>query len=135
MLSLPNKNFQPILFTYPFQSLANVRICVEAEISAQICLKVRNFHWKIVNFAQRSDSLCLRRLGDTPPDPHLSHFSLTDIDYPGLKIMTSYIMYNILKPSVFWKIWQRGPLTSFLGGEGVSDGLDPTLIISNDKLK
>jgi len=21
--------------------------------------------------------------------------------------MTSYIIYNILKPSVFWKIWQR----------------------------
>jgi len=22
--------------------------------------------------------------------------------------MTSYIMYDILKPSVIWKIWQRG---------------------------
>jgi len=31
MLSLPNKNFQPILFTYPFQSLAIVRIRFEAE--------------------------------------------------------------------------------------------------------
>jgi len=31
-LSMPNKNFQSILFTYPFQSLAIVRICFEAEI-------------------------------------------------------------------------------------------------------
>jgi len=23
--------------------------------------------------------------------------------------MTSYIMHDILKPSVFWKIWRRGP--------------------------
>jgi len=30
--------------------------------------------------------------------------------------MTSYIMYDILKPSVIWKIWQRGAPTSFLGG-------------------
>jgi len=30
--------------------------------------------------------------------------------------MTSYIMYDILKPPVFWNIWQRGPLTSFLRG-------------------
>jgi len=32
--------------------------------------------------------------------------------------MTSYIMYNILKVSVFWKIWRRsgGALTSFRGG-------------------
>jgi len=22
--------------------------------------------------------------------------------------MTSYIMYDILKPPVFWKIWERG---------------------------
>jgi len=41
--------------------------------------------------------------------------------------MTSYIMYVILKPSVFWKIWQRGPITSFLGGRWASDGLDPAL--------
>jgi len=27
-----NQKFQPILFTYPFQSLAIVRICFEAEI-------------------------------------------------------------------------------------------------------
>jgi len=32
--------------------------------------------------------------------------------------MTSYIMYDILKPSVFWKIWRRGPIWSFLGGLG-----------------
>jgi len=40
--------------------------------------------------------------------------------------MTSYIVYDILKPSVFWKIWWRGPLTLFMGGG--SDGLDPTLL-------
>jgi len=33
--------------------------------------------------------------------------------------MTSYIMYNILKPSaMIWKIWQGG-LTLFLWGEGL----------------
>jgi len=37
-------------------------------------------------------------------------------------------MYDILKPSVFWKIWRRGPLTSLLGGG--SDGLDPALTAS-----
>jgi len=31
------------LFTYPFQSLAIVRICFEEEIYAETCLKVRNF--------------------------------------------------------------------------------------------
>jgi len=30
--------------------------------------------------------------------------------------MTSYIMYDILKLSVFWKIWRRRGLTLFLGG-------------------
>jgi len=44
MLSLSNKHFQAILFTYPFQSLAIVRICFEAEIQAQICLKGRKFY-------------------------------------------------------------------------------------------
>jgi len=32
LLSLPNKNFHSILFAYPFQSFAIVRICFEAEI-------------------------------------------------------------------------------------------------------
>jgi len=40
--------------------------------------------------------------------------------------MMSLIMYDILKPSVFWKIWQRGSLSSFLGVGG-SDGLGPAL--------
>jgi len=43
-----------------------------------------------------------------------------------LQIMTSHIMYDILKPSVFWKIWRRGALRNFRGGGG-SDGLDPVL--------
>jgi len=30
--------------------------------------------------------------------------------------MTSYIMYDILKPSMFWKVWRRGPLLHFCGG-------------------
>jgi len=34
--------------------------------------------------------------------------------------MTPYIMYDILKPSGFWKIWQRRPLTSFLKGAGMA---------------
>jgi len=39
--------------------------------------------------------------------------------------MTSFIVYDILNPSVFWKIWQRELLTSFLVGSG---GLDPALL-------
>jgi len=39
-----NKNFQPILFPYPFQSSAIVRICFEAGIQAQICLKLCHFY-------------------------------------------------------------------------------------------
>jgi len=31
--------------------------------------------------------------------------------------MTSYIMYDTLKPPVFWKNCEEGPLTSFLGME------------------
>jgi len=42
--------------------------------------------------------------------------------------MTS-LMYDILKPSVLWKIWRRGLLISFL--EGGSDGLDPALVASH----
>jgi len=34
-------------------------------------------------------------------------------------------MYDILKPSVFWKIWQRGA-PYFISG-GASDGLDLAL--------
>jgi len=41
--------------------------------------------------------------------------------------MTSYIMHDVLKPSAFWKIWWRRPLTSFLGEGGGSDGLDLAL--------
>jgi len=37
--------------------------------------------------------------------------------------MTSFIMYDVLKPSVFRKIWRRGPLTSFLGGRGSDKGV------------
>jgi len=33
--------------------------------------------------------------------------------------MTSYIMYNILKLSVIWKIWRRGILILFRGEGGV----------------
>jgi len=44
-------------------------------------------------------------------------FSLTDIDYIRLQIMTtSYIMYDILKPSMIWKVGKGEPLTSFLVG-------------------
>jgi len=36
-----------------------------------------------------------------------------------LQIMTSYIMYDILKPSVFWKIWRRrAPYFIFFFGGG-----------------
>jgi len=39
--------------------------------------------------------------------------------------MMSYIMYDILKPSVFWKILRReAPI--FISG-GASDSLDPAL--------
>jgi len=37
------KRFLPILFTYPFQTYAIVRIYFEAGIYAQICLKVSYF--------------------------------------------------------------------------------------------
>jgi len=33
-----------------------------------------------------------------------------------MQIMTSYIMYDILKPSVLWKIWRRGTLNFISGG-------------------
>jgi len=44
--------------------------------------------------------------------------------------MTFYIFYDILKPSVFWKIWRKGA-SNFIswGGLGGSDGLDPSLLI------
>jgi len=38
--------------------------------------------------------------------------------------MMSYIMYDILKPSVLWKLGEKGPITAFMGA---SDGLDPAL--------
>jgi len=42
--------------------------------------------------------------------------------------MTSFIMRDILKPSAFWKIWERGPPWFFLGGGGGGiNGLDPAL--------
>jgi len=40
--------------------------------------------------------------------------------------MAVYVLYDILKLFVIWKIWQRGPLTAFWGA---SDGLDPALLI------
>jgi len=44
--------------------------------------------------------------------------------------MTSYIMHDILKPYMFWKIGRRG------GGGGGSDGLDPALnILTISKVK
>jgi len=48
---------------------------------------------------------------------------VTDFNY--CKIMTSYIMHDILKPSAFWKIWRRGAL--YVNSRGASDGLDPAL--------
>jgi len=36
-------------------------------------------------------------------------------------------MCDILKSSVFWKIWQRGAPDFISGGGGTSDGLDPAL--------
>jgi len=39
--------------------------------------------------------------------------------------MTSYNKYDILKPSVSWKIWKMGGANII--SEGGSDGLDPAL--------
>jgi len=36
--------------------------------------------------------------------------------------MTTYIMYDILKPPVFWKIWWRGP-PNFISGGGAQMAL------------
>jgi len=36
-------------------------------------------------------------------------------------------MYDILKPSLFWKTWRR---VCVWGGKGASDGLDPALCCS-----
>jgi len=48
--------------------VAVVKVCFEA----QICLKVRYFHWKTVKIAQSPPSLlCLRRLGASTPDFHI----------------------------------------------------------------
>jgi len=33
--------------------------------------------------------------------------------------MTSYIMNDILKPSVFWKIWRRGRGANFISERGL----------------
>jgi len=66
--------------------------------------------------------------GALPPDPydsadwelrtqtrHISPFR--GHWFPVLRIMTSYIMYDILQPSLILKIWQGG--ANFIsGGEG-----------------
>jgi len=47
--------------------------------------------------------------------------------------MTSYIICDTLKTSVFWKFKERWPLTSFL--EETSNGLDPPLIFGTVRVK
>jgi len=42
-------------------------------------------------------------------------------------MIMSYIMYDILKSSMFWKIWQRGGGANIIFWGGGSDGLDPAL--------
>jgi len=46
MLSLPDKYLSKLI--YPFQVQLSSEYCFEAEIYAQICLKLRHFYVKIV---------------------------------------------------------------------------------------
>jgi len=80
MLSLPDKNFQPSLFAY---SAVFVRICFEAGLSSNMPKitsfllknhKTRPALWDLL--PEPGEPLCLRRLGSTHPDPHISSVSL-----------------------------------------------------------